>query len=125
MYKQITFDCFDFNSELQKIIPILRNHYKDRLKDIWIGNSQNIPKDDNTYDWVNSCDFFEHLYEEQYWGTIRELYRVLKSKGVLGVFVGQFETEGHVRIVRPQQTKKELESIGFQSITEYLYQKCG
>ena len=123
-YKNITMDAFDFNPLFRKIIPLMKGLHKDRLIDVWIGDAQNIPKLDNCYDFINSCSFFEHLPDDVYWNVIRECYRVLKPGKVLGVYLDGGRNNGeHIRCVPVSQTKKELESIGFVYLQDYLYQK--
>ena len=123
LYPKLTFDAFDFNYVLVKIIPFIKEILGDRLKEIWIGNAMDIKKPDNHYEWINSCDFFEHVPEAAYWPIIKEVYRILKPGGLLGVYVGQPKLVQHIRIVPPEQTKKELESIGFNALSDYLYTK--
>lgn len=124
-YKDITLDALDFNPLLTKIVPYIKTLNGDRLKDIWIGDAQNIPKSDNYYDFINSCSFFEHLSEGVYWNILTEAYRVLKRGGYLGVYVdvGKNGSGEHIRCVPLDQTKKELCQIGFSSINNYLYIK--
>src|ERR1035437_10174787 len=123
-YKNITMDAFDFNPLLSKIIPFIKDLYDQKINDMWIGDSQKISKPDNYYDFINSCSFFEHLPEEVYWNTIKETIRVLKPGKYLGCYLDKGKNYGeHIRCVPIEQTKKELQSIGFLCINDYIYQK--
>ena len=119
----ITIDALDVSPLFGKLIPYLRGLMGDRLGDIWIGDARAIGKPDSTYDWINSSSVFEHLPEESYWSVLRECYRLLKPGGVLGVFVDQVPGGEHGRVVLPDQTQRELESIGFKAIHERLFFK--
>lgn len=123
-YKDIKLDALDFNPLFSKIIPHLKDLSGSRLLDIWIGDAQKTGKPDSYYDFINSCSFFEHLPEDVYWNVVRECYRILKHGGTFGVYLDEGANYGeHIRCVPVAQTKKELESIGFISVSNYLYQK--
>lgn len=123
LFPNVTYDAFDFNYALKKIIPFIKEIHNERLKEIWIGNAMDIPKPDNYYEWINCGDFFEHLPEEAYWKVLKEIKRVLKPGGLLGVIVGQVKLIQHIRIVAPLKTKEELESVGFKGLSNYLFTK--
>jgi ubiquinone/menaquinone biosynthesis C-methylase UbiE len=122
-YKNITIDAFDFNPLLGKIIPFIKE-LNEKVLEMWIGDAQKIPKPDNYYDFINSCSFFEHLPEDVFWNSVKEAYRVLKRGKMMGVYLDEGENKGeHIRCAAVDQTKKELESVGFVAINNYLYQK--
>jgi len=123
LFPKTTFDAFDFNYALEKIIPFIKEEHGNRLKEIWIGNAMNIPKPENNYDWINCGDFFEHTPEEAYWKILKEVKRILKPGGLFGVYVGQAKLIQHIRVVPPEQTRKELESVGFKALSNYLFMK--
>ena len=77
----------------------------------------------NYYDWINCCDFFEHVPEAAYWLILKEVKRVLKPGGLMGVYVGQPKLVQHIRIVPPEQTRKEMESVGYKALSNFLYTK--
>ena len=123
LYKGIVgFDAYDWNPALERIIPLLYRIHKWTLARAVI--SQGVPPRWRGYDWINCCDYLEHLDEDTYWREIRALYKALKPGGIMGVYVGQAQSvKQHIRIVPPHQTRFELRKVGFTPITDYLYMK--
>lgn len=123
-YKDITLDGLDFNPLLGKIIPYIKELNGERVQDLWIGDAQNVPAGDGYYDFINSCSFFEHLPEDVYWNIVNECYRLLKPNGFLYVYLDEGKNYGeHIRCVPVEQTKMELEKIGFISVNNYIFRK--
>lgn len=122
-YDNITLDGIDFNDNLSKLIPFIKEEYKNKIDDFWIGDMQRINKPNNHYDFINSCSVWEHLPDKVYWNTLKECYRILKPGGFIGVYVDQTKNEQHIRVVPPSTTKTEMESIGFKAYNNYLYYK--
>jgi len=119
-----TYDMFDWNPAMKKIFPFLREIHGARLVDIWCGDHTSLQRKGNeTYDWVNCADVFEHLSEDVYWIYLGEILRLMKPGALCGVYVGQPKLVQHIRVVPPSQTRKELESVGFRALSDYLYQK--
>ena len=123
-YKDIKLDALDFNPLFNKIAPLIKELNGERLSEIWIGDAQNVPKTDGYYDFINSCSFFEHLPEDVYWNVAKECYRLIRPGGLLYLYLDGGQNYGeHIRCVPVEQTKKEMESIGFVSISNYIYRK--
>lgn len=123
-YEDITLDGLDFSEYMEKNIPILRDIFGDRIRDFWRGDVQEIEKPDNHYDFINSCSVFEHLPDCVYWNTLKECYRVLKPGGLMGVWLDRGEQDGqHLRMDKPKVTRRDMESVGFKAIHNYLYTK--
>ena len=120
-YPDVTLDLIDFNENNLKIGHILKKQYPKRVRELFIGNTNSIPVPDNCYDFVNSSSFFEHLTEEDYRSTLKELYRTLKPGGRVYVYVDQIAENQHIRIVSPEQTCKEMQVVGFNAINNFLY----
>ncbi len=119
----ITADALDFARTHEPLIPLLKALHGDRLREVWIGDAASVPKPDGHYDWINAASIFEHLPDDAYWQVVTECYRLLKPGGRMGVYLDISPGEQHVRIVSPKQTRRELESVGFRAITDYLYEK--
>ena len=123
-FPTMVLDGVDFNPMNEKLIPFFHDLFGGIMGDFWIGNTCSIPKPDVSYDFINSSSFFEHLTEGDYWPTIRECHRVLKPGGQMFVFVDQQpDEEQHIRVISPEDTRKELVSVGFTSINPYRYEK--
>ena len=121
----IVLDGIDFQTNLQKIIPFLKELYGEKIGDYSIGDMQQINKPDSYYDFINSSSIWEHLTDEVYWNTLKECYRVLKPQGKIYVYVDQSAPNigEHIRVVGPEVTRREMESIGFKGLTNYVYRK--
>ena len=117
-YPNVVFDAFDFCQLFSKLIPLMKDLLGRGLDEIWIGDAQNIPKPNDYYDFINSASFFEHLPDEVYYNVIRECLRVLKPGKMMGVYL-----DHHAGFVSVEKTRKELESIGFIAVTDYLFRK--
>jgi SAM-dependent methyltransferase len=115
-YKDIVIDCIDWIEELERMWPLMKEIYGDRLGELFIGNTNSIPAPDSHYDFVNSSDFFEHLNDEDYFGTLSESLRVLKPGGYMGVWVGTAEAPEHIRRVTHAQLVREMELCGFEMV---------
>jgi ubiquinone/menaquinone biosynthesis C-methylase UbiE len=121
-YPNITLDGIDFNEHLIPLIPVLKT-ISHRIKDFWIGDASFINKPDDHYNFVNSCSFFEHLPSEVYWEVLKECYRVLKPNGLLGVYLDTSKGKQHIRLRPAKVIRKEVESMGFNALTDYLFEK--
>lgn len=117
-YPDVVFDALDFCPLFSKLIPLIKGLLGKNIDDMWIGDAQQIPKPDNYYDFINSASFFEHLPEDVYLNTLRECMRVLKPGKIMGVYL-----DHHAGFVSIEQTKKELISNGFISVTDYIFRK--
>lgn len=123
-YDNIVIDGFDFMRLLGRIMPFIKELNGPKVGELWIGDARSTGKPDNHYDFINSCSFFEHLPENVFWPVIKECYRVLKPGGIMGCYLDPGPNYGeHVRCVPVEQTKQELESIGFITVNDYVYRK--
>ena len=117
-YPNVVFDAFDFCQLFSSLIPLMKGLLGKSLDDVWIGDAQNIPKEDNYYDFINSASFFEHLPKEVYDNVLKECFRVLKPGKMIGVYL-----DHHVGFVSVEQTKSEMVSAGFIPVTDYVFRK--
>jgi len=122
-FSNIVVDAVEVSPLFAKLIPFLKELLGNRLDDAWIGDAQGIPKPDGYYDFINASSLFEHLPETVYWNVVRECFRLLMPGGGLGVWVDQDRDEQHVRVVAADQTRRELESVGFKALSDYLFCK--
>jgi len=120
-FENITLDGIDFCSHMEKLIPYIKQLDEKRVKKLQIIDAALYTS--GAYDFINSCSFFEHLPSPVYWKVIKNCYKLLKPGGWLGVYLDQTPGPQHIRVVPPEVTREELESIGFRSITNYLFCK--
>lgn len=117
------FDMIDFNPRLRIVGEILKGAYPDKIGEIMIGDIQQVPQPDGTYDMINACSILEHLPEDVYWNTLKELFRLTHSGSLVGVYNDMGPGGQHIRVVPVEQTVREMEKIGFQAETEYMFRK--
>jgi ubiquinone/menaquinone biosynthesis C-methylase UbiE len=75
-YQSINLYGFDFS---EKIIEIAKDNTK--IKEIRVGNLENIQFDDKSFDLILCAQVIEHLLDDK--KGISELYRILKTNGYL------------------------------------------
>jgi hypothetical protein len=123
-YPDTTYDIFDWASGLSFLVPLLEKIHGARLKHVWFKRPVEIEDvAGRQYDWINSIDFFEHLEEEEYWPTLKVLYRLLVPGGLLGVHVGKAKQLPHIRTRMPHTAAQEIVRVGFKQIDRKLFQK--
>ena len=122
-YPNITLDGCDFCRTHDKLIPLFKGLFGTRVGDLWIGDAADVPKHDETYDFINCASFFEHLPDDVYWAVARESFRLLKPGGRLFVWVDTDVGGQHIRVVPPDQTRREMESLGFIAESDYRFRK--
>jgi SAM-dependent methyltransferase len=55
----------------------------DKQENTYVGNAENMPIEDNSFDFIFTSDTFEHL--ERPWVVAKEMMRVLKPGGCIGM----------------------------------------
>lgn len=126
MFPRARIYAIDFNPAAKKLIPEIESVLHNPLVSLNIGDCRKIHTPSETFDFVSSFDFYEHLPEKIYWQVVREVYRVLKPGGWHSVYVGQSRGTGtHVRVVPQKQTKHELASVGFEVVSNFVFKKPG
>ena len=120
----VVMDGIDFADYVQTLIPYFREDMGDKIGELWQGDVANIEKPDEHYDFINSCSVFEHLPDIVYYDCLKECYRILKPGGLMAVFLDSGPPHGeHLRMDPPEVTRKDMEAVGFEAITDYLYRK--
>lgn len=120
----VIMDAVDFSEYLQILEPYFREEFGEKLGDVWKGDISKIDKPDNYYDFINSCSVFEHLPDIVYYNCLNECYRTLKHGGLIGVYLDKGDAHGeHLRMDSIETTKKDMENVGFEAITYYVYKK--
>lgn len=110
--------ALDVSSEMLKI---LKN--KDKKIETVVGDAENLPFEDNTFDFVTAAFLVVHLKDLTTF--FDEAYRVLKDGGILAISnINQKEApevdtkQGKIKIEsfyhRPERIVEELENLAFQ-----------
>lgn len=122
MFDNIQMDAFDFNRSLVKILPAIGK--MPHVRTLWICDARQLPPEDNRYDFINCCDFLEHIPIRIVTPVLYELRRVLKPGGLMGVYAGQSKKiPEHVNLKTPARWCKLIEKQGFSPLNNYLYEK--
>ena len=114
-YPKLKIDALDFNFALSNAIPFY-NKLMPNLHDIWIGDCQAVNKPDGYYDYIHCIDFFEHLPPDVYFKTIQECHRLLKTDGVMYVYIGKTDATAHIHLVSNETVTADMECRGFKFI---------
>ena len=123
-YPDVVMDGVDFSSYMIENAPVFKEVFGDRARDFMEASCHEVPKPDETYDFINACSMFEHLPECIYWQTIRECWRLLKPGGLIGVYLDQGRAFGtHLRMDLVDVTVKDMTANGFTRITDYRFMK--
>lgn len=123
-YPGVTMDGVDFSSYMVGNAPVFKEVFGDRARDFMEASCHEVPKPDETYDFINACSIFEHLPDCVYWKAIKECWRLLKPGGLLGVYLDQGRPGGtHLRMDPVDVTVRDLTSNGFERVTDYRFRK--
>lgn len=114
-YPGLVIDAIDWNERLEKIIPFLHEMCPS-LRDVWLQDCNTVPRQENTYDFNTSIDFYEHLPIDVYFESIRQSRRVLKPGGQLLVYTGKPKLPEHINIRKDEQTIIDVTGEGFEYI---------
>jgi hypothetical protein len=117
-YPDLVLDILDWNEELKKIVEPIREI--SAVNEIFFQDCQDIQKDDGFYDNVFSLDFYEHLTEDIYFNSIKEVHRLLPDGGKFFVFLGHTKHPAHIN-VRPVPTiVRDIASRGFKHVGQRI-----
>lgn len=116
-YQDLKVDGIDFNPALKKIIPWIKS-FLPNIDDLWIGSSEDTPKYIDHYDYITSLDYFEHLPEEVYHKTLIECRFILKSDGLMFVYLGKPPNPEHINRRTDEQVKKDFAEIDFSFVEQ-------
>lgn len=120
----VVVDGLDFSEYFQLLVPYFKEDMGDRIGELWLGDVSDIDKPEEHYDFINSCSVFEHLPDIVYYKCLEECYRVLKDGGLMGVYLDGGRPIGeHLRMDSLEVTRKDMEEVGFEAVTDYLYRK--
>jgi len=115
-YPKLIVDGIDFNPALEKVMSFIEG-FLPNIGDIWLGDTQNIKKTDEHYDFITSIDYFEHLPRLVYYKTLRECKRVLKPGGIIWVYFGKPPNEEHINRRDDAYVIDDFERLGFRLVS--------
>lgn len=130
---EITLSGIDISKEM---FAVAKEKLGNRA-DLRLGNSENLPWNDNTFDFVLCTDSFHHYPRPEI--VLAEMKRVLKSKGTLIIsdvrapeifrkiinFFIRYSSSGDVKIYSESEMKELYEISGFADVTTERAGKYG
>lgn len=116
-------DGFDFNPGLEKIIPFIKE-INNKVGHLLIESVEQLSFADETFDFVNCCDFFEHLPSKVQKKGLEEIARVMKPTAILGVFsptVVDKSVPQHIKLTSQKKICDEIVQAGFKKLSQHTF----
>lgn len=97
------------------------------------GTIQNIPYNDEQFDYIVCSEIFEHINPSELFKSLKEIYRTLKKEGILIITIpinenlpellkNSINPNSHVRVYTKEIIEMELKIFGFNVIyNKYFY----
>lgn len=115
LYPKVQFDALDFNPSVLKVIPYLQEVVP-AIREFLVCDCTRIERPDDSYDFVTSLDFYEHLPEETYFLSLREVLRLLKPEGRLFLYIGKTKLPEHINLRSNEQVISDCGKRGFEFV---------
>lgn len=120
-YPDAFFYMFDFSKPA--IEWIIKNNPIPQRSEVWVGDITNISYKGKTFtdffDIITCIDVTEHLPHKIYKIGIKEIYRVLKPRGILIIMQGNSILPEHINVMTEKQYLTDFLKRGFKFV-KYL-----
>jgi len=107
--------AIDFNKNTELIHDFLKDLIP-QIVELRTENCSELSDESEKYDFCTSTDFYEHLDEDTYFKSIREVHRVLKKQGKFCVYLGKTVLPEHINLRPDWQVFQDMKNNGFRLV---------
>jgi len=116
LYPDCKITAIDFNKNTELIHNYLKKLIP-QIIELRTENCSNLTDEDEKYDFCTSTDFYEHVTEDVYFKSIKEVWRVLKKEGLFCVYLGKTILPEHINLRTDYQVFQDMKENGFKIVS--------